>query len=197
VHEEGAVPHTDTQGRSGAANFAPITPATPNPIGPKPIEPISESGRFGLQNPSSQLWCTPMSLTRIASSGSALSISSAARCGLIGWCHRKNRGQRICPIPGDRYRSAPAISAGVGLPGEIGAAIEFGMQLPQEGAHVRHQAECYRIVAADFLGIDVDVNQSRRRNGEGVRESTNSRCGRRTASPSPATRRPAGWAWLA
>ena len=77
-------PHTDTQGRSGAANFAPITPATPKPIGPKPIEPISESGRFGLQKLSSQLWCTPMSLTRIAFSGSALSISSAARCGLIG-----------------------------------------------------------------------------------------------------------------
>ena len=77
-------PHTDTQGRSGAANFAPSTPATPKPIGPKPIEPISESGRFGLQKPSSQLWCTPMSLTRMASSGSALSISSAARCGLIG-----------------------------------------------------------------------------------------------------------------
>src|SRR3989440_4986557 len=70
-------PHTETQGRSGAANFAPITPATPKPIGPNPIEPISESGRFGLQKPSSQLWCTPMSLTRIASSGSALSISSA------------------------------------------------------------------------------------------------------------------------
>ena len=48
-------PHTDTQGRSGAANFAPITPATPKPIGPNPIEPISESGRFGLQKPSSQL----------------------------------------------------------------------------------------------------------------------------------------------
>ena len=48
-------PHTDTHGRSGAANFAPITPATPKPIGPKPIEPISESGRFGLQKLNSQL----------------------------------------------------------------------------------------------------------------------------------------------
>ena len=77
-------PHTDTHGRSGAANFAPSTPATPKPIGPKPIEPISESGRLGLQKPSSQLWCTPMSLTRMASSGSARPISCAARCGLIG-----------------------------------------------------------------------------------------------------------------
>ena len=42
-------PHTDTQGRSGAANLAPKTPATPKPMGPKPIEPINESGRRGLQ----------------------------------------------------------------------------------------------------------------------------------------------------
>ena len=68
-------PTTATHGRSGAASLAPSTPATPKPIGPKPIEPISESGRFGLQNCSSQLWCTPMSLTRIASSGSTRSIS--------------------------------------------------------------------------------------------------------------------------
>jgi hypothetical protein len=48
------------------------------------MQPMKLSGRFGLQNCSSQLWCTPMSLTRIASSGSALSISAAARCGWIG-----------------------------------------------------------------------------------------------------------------
>ena len=77
-------PHTDTHGRSGAASFAPSTPATPKPIGPKPMQPISEFGRCGLQYCSSQLWCTPMSLTMMASSGSARSISKAARCGLIG-----------------------------------------------------------------------------------------------------------------
>jgi hypothetical protein len=42
-------PHTDTHGRLVAANFAPRTPATPKPIGPKPIDPISESERRGLQ----------------------------------------------------------------------------------------------------------------------------------------------------
>ena len=42
------------------------------------------------------------------------------------------------------------------------------MHLPQEGAHVGHQAERDRIVAADLLGIDVDMDQPRRRNGEGV-----------------------------
>ena len=43
-------PHTDIHGRSGAASFAPNTPATPKPIGPNPIEPIRESWRVGLQN---------------------------------------------------------------------------------------------------------------------------------------------------
>jgi len=36
-------PHTETHGRSGAASLAPSTPATPNPMGPKPMQPISES----------------------------------------------------------------------------------------------------------------------------------------------------------
>ena len=51
---------------------------------------------------------------------------------------------------------------------EVGAAIEFGVYLPQEGAHVGHQAERDRIIAADLLGIDVDMDQPRRRDGEGV-----------------------------
>ena len=68
-------PDTETQGRSGAANFAPSTPATPKPIAPKPMQPICKSIRRGLQYCSSQLWCTPMSLTMMASAGSALSIS--------------------------------------------------------------------------------------------------------------------------
>ena len=42
------------------------------------------------------------------------------------------------------------------------------MNLAQEGAHIGHQAERDRIVAADFLGVDVDVNEPRRRNGEGI-----------------------------
>ena len=77
-------PHTETQGRSGAATLAPSTPATPKPIGPKPMEPISELGRVGLQNSISQLWCTPISLTTMASLGSAASMTAAARCGWIG-----------------------------------------------------------------------------------------------------------------
>ena len=42
------------------------------------------------------------------------------------------------------------------------------MNLPQEGAHIGHQPERDRIVAADLLGIDVDVNEPGRRNGEGI-----------------------------
>jgi hypothetical protein len=53
---------------------------------------MSESGRFGLQNWISQLWWTPMSLTSMASSGSTLSISWAARCGWIGEASSANPG---------------------------------------------------------------------------------------------------------
>ena len=42
------------------------------------------------------------------------------------------------------------------------------MHLAQEGAHVGHQAERNRIVAADLLRIDIDVDQLRRRDGERV-----------------------------
>ncbi len=42
------------------------------------------------------------------------------------------------------------------------------MDLPQEGSHIGHQAECDGIIAADFLGVDVDMNEFRRRDGEGV-----------------------------
>ena len=49
--------------------------------------------------------------------------------------------------------------ARIGAFGQIGAAVEFGMDLAQEGAHIGHQAERDRIVAADFLRIDVDMNE--------------------------------------
>ena len=45
---------------------------------------------------------------------------------------------------------------------------ELGMALAQEGAHIGHQAERDGIVTADLLGIDVDMDQFRRRNGEGI-----------------------------
>src|SRR5947208_1128478 len=48
------------------------------------------------------------------------------------------------------------------------ARVEFGEHLAQEGAYVRHQAERDRIVARDLLGIDVDVDELRRRDREGI-----------------------------
>ena len=42
------------------------------------------------------------------------------------------------------------------------------MELPQEGTHIGHQPQCHRIVAADLLGIDVDMNELRRRDREGI-----------------------------
>ena len=42
------------------------------------------------------------------------------------------------------------------------------MDLLQEGADIRHQAERNGIIAADLFRIDVDMDQPRRRNGEGV-----------------------------
>ena len=48
------------------------------------------------------------------------------------------------------------------------APVEFRQHLAQEGPHVRHQAERDRIVAADLLRIDVDVDELGRRDGERV-----------------------------
>ena len=48
------------------------------------------------------------------------------------------------------------------------ARIELRQHLAQERAHIRHQPERDRIVARDLVGIDVDMDELRRRNGEGV-----------------------------
>ncbi len=70
------------------------------------------------------------------------------------------------------------------------ARLDLGEKLAQEGAHIGHQAERDRVVAGDLVGIDIDVDQLGRRDGERVaRESTTTRCGRRTARRAPATRR--------
>ena len=42
------------------------------------------------------------------------------------------------------------------------------MDLAQEGAHIGHQPERDRIIAADLLGIDIDMDELRRRDGEGI-----------------------------
>ena len=52
--------------------------------------------------------------------------------------------------------------------GRLLASRDLGQHLAQERAHVRHQAERDRIVAADLLRVDVDMDQFGRRDGEGV-----------------------------
>ncbi len=52
--------------------------------------------------------------------------------------------------------------------GDVAAAVEFGQQLAQESAHVRHQPESDGIVSADLVRVDVDMDQPGRRDGEGV-----------------------------
>ncbi|OIQ63383.1 hypothetical protein GALL_550760 [mine drainage metagenome] len=58
--------------------------------------------------------------------------------------------------------------AGIGAFGQVGAAVEFGVNLAQKSEYVGHQAERDRIIATDLLGVDVDVNEPGRRNGEGI-----------------------------
>src|SRR5215469_9800156 len=62
-------PVTATHGCSGAASFAPSTPAAPKPMPEKPHELSMVRGRRAVQNWIYQLWLTPTSQARIASGG--------------------------------------------------------------------------------------------------------------------------------
>ena len=105
----------------------------------------------------------------MASSGSALSISSAARCGLIGVeSSEDSGGDELVPFQAIAVDRHQPFLARVGALVEVGAAIELGENLAQERPYVSHQAERDRIIAADLLRIDVDMNELRRRNGEGI-----------------------------
>src|SRR5205085_7091825 len=77
-------PAIATQGRSGAASLAPSTPAAPKPMPEKPHELSIVCGRRAFQNCMYQLWLTPTSQARIASSGSTSWQSSTTRSGRIG-----------------------------------------------------------------------------------------------------------------
>jgi hypothetical protein len=143
-------PQTDTQGRSGAANFAPITPVTPKPMGPKPIEPINESGRFGLQKLSSQSWCTPMSLTRIASSGSALSISRAARCENAHSLYRRPTSWRRCQhsrLHFGQWHLETRLNALEHKPAQSAARVDFRQSVVVEYRAACQEARCTAVVS--------------------------------------------------
>ena len=77
---------------------------------------------------------------------------------------------------------------------DVLAAVEFGEHLAQEGAHVGHQPERDRIIAADLVRIDVDMNELGRRNGEGVAGNPRTRGAVVEArAERQQARRPAAW----
>jgi hypothetical protein len=86
-------PAIATQGRSGAASLAPSTPAAPKPMPENPQELSMVWGRRAFQNCMYQLWLTPTSQARIASSGSTAWQSATTRSGRIGvaWMSKLGR----------------------------------------------------------------------------------------------------------
>ena len=116
-----------TQGLSGAASLAPSTPAAPKPMPEKPHELSIVCGRRAFQNCMYQLWLTPTSQARMASSGSTAWQSATTRSGRIGdaWMSKFGRVNcshaafhcsisacqafRASPRPGERRSSSASI----------------------------------------------------------------------------------------
>ena len=86
------------------------------------------------------------------------------RGGVVG----KSGGDELVPLFPVAIDLRQPLFAGIGFFREVATAIEFGMHLPQEGVHIGHQPERDRIITADLFGIDVDMDQPRRRDGEGI-----------------------------
>src|SRR5262249_14575672 len=115
----------------------------------------------------SQLWWTPMSLTRMASSGKTLSISCAARCGWIGEASSSEARRDVCvPLAAMPIDGGQLFRARGGRIANAITAIELRQHLLEKGTHVGHQPERDRIIAGDLVGIDVDVDELGRWNGE-------------------------------
>ena len=100
--------------------------------------------------------------------GGALRIDRLAVVGKAG-------RDQLVPFLAIAVDHAKPFLAGIELLVDILAPVELGEHLAQEGAHVGHQAERNRIIAADLLRIDVDVNEFGRRNGEGVARNPRTR----------------------
>ena len=100
------------------------------------------------------------------------------------------RDELVPFLPHAVDRGEPRLRGIVGS-GEVLARSRSRPALPQERPHVGHQAERHRIVAADLLGIDVDMDQFGRRDGEGIAgiHDDDVRSSKRT--PSARRRRPA------
>ena len=124
----------------------------------KPHELSMVCGRRAFQNCMYQLWLTPTSQARMASSGSTAWQSATMRSGRIGEaCTSKFGCVNFVPLRLPASMSAcQAFSASPGL----GAApLDLGQQLAQEGARVGQNADVGRIIAAELGRVDVDVDQ--------------------------------------
>src|SRR5215831_17270893 len=80
----------------------------------------------------------------------------------------KPRRHKLVPLLAIAINCLQPFLAGIGSFGQIGASVEFRMDLLKESTHVSHQAERYRIVATNLFWIDVHVYELRRRNCERV-----------------------------
>ena len=124
------------------------------------MQPIIESGRRGLQIAEQPVvvHADVADQDRVVGQ-SALNLERRAlridRLGVVGEARR----DQLVPFLAVAVDLGEPLLAGLGLFGEVLAAIEFGEDLAQEGADVGHQAERDRIVAADLVRIDVDVNE--------------------------------------
>lgn len=94
-------------------------------------------------------------------------VRSALRIDRRGIVRESRRNEPV-PLLAIAVDGLEPFLACIGALVEIAASIELREHLPQEGAHIRHQTERNRIIAADLLRIDVDVDQPCGRNSEGV-----------------------------
>ena len=114
-------------------------------------------GWRGFQNCMYQLWLTPTSQQRMASSGMTAAQSATTRSGRIGEAciskfGRMNFSHSACQL---------LMSASQALVASRfrAAAFDLGQQLAQERARVGEDADVGRIIAAELVGVDVDVDQ--------------------------------------
>src|SRR5947208_12265376 len=109
-----------------------------------------------------------MSLTRMASSGKTLSISCAARCGWIGEESSAKPGA-MNAFHSRRYPSMVAShfareAAASPMPSRESTSASTCWRKVRIG----HQPERHWIIAGDLVGIDVDVDELGRWNGERI-----------------------------
>jgi hypothetical protein len=84
-------------------------------------------------------------------------------------------GDQLVPFLSVAVDGLEPLPPRVGALAKIGPPVQFGVQLAQEGTHIGHQTERDRVVAANLLGIDVDMNEFGRGNGERIARNPRTR----------------------